>query len=66
MHDLVIRNGVVVDGTGLPRRKADVAIDAGKITRIGRVEVSGIHEIEAGARFRRPELSIFIPTMTPS
>ena len=31
-HDLVIRNGVVVDGTGLPRRRADVAVDNGKIT----------------------------------
>ena len=28
-HDLVIRNSVVVDGTGPPRRRADVAIDGG-------------------------------------
>ncbi len=34
--DLVIRNGLVVDGTGGPARHADVAIAAGKIVEIGR------------------------------
>ena len=32
MHDLVIRNGVVVDGTGAPRFGADVAVDGDRIT----------------------------------
>ena len=40
MHDLVIRNGNVVDGTGAPARVADVAIDkdengVGIVTAIG-------------------------------
>jgi N-acyl-D-aspartate/D-glutamate deacylase len=35
MHDLVIRGGSVVDGTGRPARTADVAIDNGRITEIG-------------------------------
>jgi N-acyl-D-aspartate/D-glutamate deacylase len=35
VHDLVIRNGLVIDGTGEPRRGADVAIQAGRLTAIG-------------------------------
>jgi N-acyl-D-aspartate/D-glutamate deacylase len=33
--DLLIRNGLVVDGTGAPARRADVAIAGGKISAIG-------------------------------
>jgi len=33
--DLLIRNGRVVDGTGAPARRADVAIAGGKIVEIG-------------------------------
>ena len=35
MHDVRIINGTVVDGTGAPGRRADVAIDDGVITEIG-------------------------------
>jgi N-acyl-D-amino-acid deacylase len=31
MHDLVIRNGKIVDGTGQPARSGDIAIDGGVI-----------------------------------
>src|SRR5262249_23698537 len=40
MADLVIRNGTVVDGTGAPRRRADVAIEGERIVAIGD-EVAG-------------------------
>lgn len=35
MHDLVIRGGKLVDGTGEPARVADVAIDGGRVVEIG-------------------------------
>ena len=35
MHDLVVRGGTVVDGTGAPARTADVAVDDGRITAVG-------------------------------
>jgi len=47
MHDLVIRSGLVVDGTGDAPRAADVAIDNGRITKVGVVEVAGDKEIDA-------------------
>jgi N-acyl-D-aspartate/D-glutamate deacylase len=35
MHDLVIKNGVVVDGTGAPGRRADVAIADARVVEVG-------------------------------
>ena len=35
MHELVIRGGTVVDGTGAAGRTADVAVDGGIITEVG-------------------------------
>jgi len=47
MHDLVIRNGTVVDGTGRPQFAGDVAIDRGLIAVVGRVTQRGRREIDA-------------------
>lgn len=48
MHELVIRGGTVVDGTGAPMRTADVAVDDGRITIVGTVTTSGRRELDAG------------------
>lgn len=37
-YDLVLRNARVVDGTGNPWFRADVAVEGGKISRVGRLE----------------------------
>src|ERR1700704_774216 len=46
-YDLVIKNGMLVDGTGAPARRADVAITGGKITEIGRVTDGAATVIDA-------------------
>ncbi len=53
-YDLVIRNGIVVDGTGLPRRRADVAVTDGRIVAVGFVEGDGAREIDAAGRVVAP------------
>jgi N-acyl-D-aspartate/D-glutamate deacylase len=47
MHDLVIRGGTIIDGTGGARFKGDVAIDKGTITAVGTVPGKGKKEIDA-------------------
>lgn len=54
MYDLVIRNGRVVDGSGMPAFNADVAVKDGRIARIGRVDQAGNHEIDAAGKVVAP------------
>ena len=46
-YDLVIRNGDIVDGSGLPRYRADLAVEGGLIRRIGRFSERGSREVDA-------------------
>src|SRR2546423_12146963 len=47
MHDVVIRGGTVVDGTGAVPRLADVAVDGERIVEVGRGDGRGRREIDA-------------------
>jgi N-acyl-D-amino-acid deacylase len=46
-YDLLIKNGMVVDGTGGPARRADVAVANGKIVSIGQINDSARETIDA-------------------
>ena len=54
MHDLVIRNGLVVDGTGAEPRHADVAITGDAITEIAPKAGAGRRTIDAEGRIVTP------------
>jgi N-acyl-D-aspartate/D-glutamate deacylase len=57
MHDLVIRNGTVVDGTGAPAREpgtADVAGDGDRIAEVGPGVGAGRRELDADGRLVTP------------
>jgi N-acyl-D-amino-acid deacylase len=53
-HDIVIRGGRVLDGAGNPWITADVAIEDGRIAKIGVVEGKGRQEIDARGRYVSP------------
>ena len=53
-YDIVIRGGRVLDGAGNPWTTADVAIQGGRIARVGVVEGTGKHEIDARGRYVSP------------
>jgi N-acyl-D-aspartate/D-glutamate deacylase len=52
-HDLVIRGGTVIDGTGAPGVSADVAIDGDHIAKIGD-QLTGRRELDASGHVVTP------------
>ena len=76
MHDLVIRGGQVVDGTGARRRTADVAVDGGRVNAIGNDVGEGARTIDASGRVVAPGFidvhthldvqGFWDPTLSPS
>jgi N-acyl-D-aspartate/D-glutamate deacylase len=54
MFDLVIRNGTLVDGTGSPPRRADVAIEDGIVVAIGEVDGPAVRTVDAEGRIVTP------------
>ena len=53
-HDLVIRNGLLADGTGAPLREADLAVAGGRVVEVGTVSGTGRQEIDAGGALVAP------------
>src|SRR3954468_12148630 len=54
MHDLVIRNANIVDGTGGAAFSGDIAVDRGKITAVGKVTDGARRTIDAGGALVTP------------
>ena len=46
-HDLLIKNGLIVAGPGAPARRADIAVEDGKIRSIGKAAGSARRTIDA-------------------
>jgi len=53
-YDLVIKNGTVIDGSGLPRYRADVAVRHGRIAAIGRIREAAREVIDADGQVVTP------------
>ncbi len=53
-YDLVVRNGLVADGTGAEPLPADIAIAGGRVRAIGTVARSGREEIDAAGLLVTP------------
>jgi len=53
-HDLVIRNGKIIDGSGSKPFFGDIAIDNGIITSVGKINSSGNKELDAQGNLVTP------------
>ena len=54
MHDLVIRGGTIVDGSGAARVVGDVAIDGNRLAQVGGKAGAARREIDAGGAIVTP------------
>ena len=54
MLDLVIRNAMLVDGTGAARRSADLGVKDGRVVEIGKIGAAARHAINADGRAVAP------------
>ncbi|KQT30999.1 amidohydrolase [Sphingomonas sp. Leaf412] len=54
MYDLIVRNGIIVDGTGTAPYRGDVAIENDRIVAVGMMTGSAAHEIDATGKLVTP------------
>lgn len=54
MHDLVLKNGTIVDGTGAPGFRGDVAVRDGKIVEVGKVTGAAKRTLDADGAIVTP------------
>lgn len=62
--ELLLRGGIVIDGTGAPRRAVDGAVDGDRISAVGRLDgTRAAHEIDArcGRRGLPPRRPVPLP-----
>jgi N-acyl-D-aspartate/D-glutamate deacylase len=53
-YDLVVKNGMIVDGSGLPRYRGDIGIKDGKIAEIGRIASTAGETLDAEGHIVSP------------
>ena len=53
-YDLVVKNGTVIDGSGMPRFRADVGVRGGRIATVGRIRESARETIDADGQVVSP------------
>ena len=63
MYDIIIQNAVIIDGTGLPAYRADIAIKGDRIAAIGKLDAKAKQTIKARAvpSFRASSILIRTP-----
>ncbi len=54
MHDLIIKNGQIADGTGAPLFHGDVAVEGGRIVEVGKVSGTAKKTLDAEGRLVTP------------
>ncbi len=53
-HDVIIKNGTLIDGTGAPGQRADLAIDGERIAAIGQIDGDAALTIDATGKLVTP------------
>lgn len=53
-YDLLIRNGRIIDGSGMPGYRGDIAVKDGKIAAIGKLNGPATRVVDAGGKVVAP------------